>query len=76
MDDPYRVLGLNRGADEAEVREAYHQLCKQYHPDRLEHLHLPNDLRGIAKMRLTRVMDAYAVITKSWRQKPGNGTDL
>ncbi len=32
-DDPYQVLGLQRGANEAEIRAAYRKLAKRYHPD-------------------------------------------
>lgn len=34
FDDPYRVLGLTPDASEEEVKRAYRQLAKQYHPDR------------------------------------------
>ena len=33
FDDPYRVLGLERGASDDEVKSAYRQLAKKYHPD-------------------------------------------
>lgn len=33
FDDPYRVLGLQPGASEEEVKRAYRQLAKKYHPD-------------------------------------------
>ena len=33
MDDPYRVLGLTPGATDEEVKRAYRQRAKQYHPD-------------------------------------------
>ena len=31
--DPYKELGLQRGADKDEVRKAFRKLAKQYHPD-------------------------------------------
>jgi curved DNA-binding protein CbpA len=34
MNDPYDVLGLGRGADEAEVRRRYLELVRQHPPDR------------------------------------------
>lgn len=33
IDDPYRVLGLEPGASDEEVKRAYRQLAKKYHPD-------------------------------------------
>ena len=33
MSDPYRILGLNPGASEDEVKKAYKSLAKKYHPD-------------------------------------------
>lgn len=33
IDDPYRVLGLERGASDEEVKKAYRTLAKKYHPD-------------------------------------------
>lgn len=33
-EDAYRVLGLEPGATEAEIRDAYHRLIKRLHPDR------------------------------------------
>jgi hypothetical protein len=32
--EAYRVLGLQEGADEAEIREAYHRLISGVHPDK------------------------------------------
>ncbi len=31
--DYYRTLGVNRNADEAEIKKAFRRLAKQYHPD-------------------------------------------
>ena len=31
--DPYKVLGLEPGASDEEVKQAYRRLAKKYHPD-------------------------------------------
>ena len=31
--DYYEVLGLKKGATDAEIKKAYRQMAKKYHPD-------------------------------------------
>ena len=33
MKDPYEVLGLSRDATAAQIKAAYHEMAKRYHPD-------------------------------------------
>ncbi len=54
--DYYEVLGLSKGAGEAEIKKAYRSLAKQYHPD----LH-PGDAEAEAKFK--EVNEAYAVLS-------------
>ena len=33
-DCQYKVLGVPRNAEQDQIKEAYYQLCKEYHPDK------------------------------------------
>lgn len=54
-DDPYRVLGISRGATEDEVKSAYRKLAKEYHPDR-------NGGSAAAEAKMKEINDAYAKV--------------
>lgn len=54
----YRTLGLRQGASLPEVKQAYRQLVRQYHPD------VNPDKQAIE--RFIRVNDAYTAIVDAW----------
>ena len=59
--DYYEVLGVDRGADEAELKRAYRQLARKFHPD----------ISGEAgaEDRFKEVNEAYAVLSDSDRRR-------
>lgn len=57
--DPYQILGLPKGASEASIKQAYHQLARSYHPDRFASIDLPREMSDYATAMLARINLAY-----------------
>ena len=60
--DPYRTLGLQRGASHVEVHKAYVALAKTYHPDRFTGIDLPREMKDYAAAMVVRINLAYEQI--------------
>ena len=63
-DDPYVVLGLQRGISFREIRKHYRQLVQENHPDRLIARGVPEECRRIANDRLAAINAAYETIER------------
>ena len=75
MNNPYKVLGVNEGASQEEIRAAYLKLVKKYHPDK----YTDSDLKELANEKLVEVNEAYKLLTKKGGQsshanRGGSGT--
>lgn len=55
MRDPYDVLGVPKSASPADIKKAYRQLAKKYHPDRNQ-----DDVK--AKERFAEINSAYEIV--------------
>ena len=55
--DPYSVLGIERGADEATIKAAYRKLIVQYHPDKVASL--GDELKALAEKKSKQITVAY-----------------
>jgi DnaJ like chaperone protein len=51
------TLGLTRGASAADIKQAWRDLSKQHHPDRVTHL--GEEFRRVAEERMRRINAAY-----------------
>lgn len=58
--DPYAVLGVSRGEEDASIKRAYRKLISQYHPDRLGDM--PAELRHRAERRASEINAAWEAI--------------
>jgi hypothetical protein len=58
--DPYKVLGVDPGASDDEVKKAYRNLARKYHPDKYK----DTDLKDMADEKMKEVNSAYEEIQK------------
>ena len=58
--DPYSVLGVNRNATDAEIKKAYRELARKYHPDN----YAGNPLADLVEEKMKEVNEAYDLIQK------------
>lgn len=61
MKDPYEVLGVSPNASEEEVKRAYRDLARKYHPDN----YINNPLADLAQEKMKDINEAYDAITKN-----------
>ncbi|XP_046965238.1 dnaJ homolog subfamily C member 16 [Vanessa cardui] len=59
--DPYKILGIHRRATLPEIRKAYRQLAKEWHPDKNED---PN-----AESRFVEIKQAYELLSDTERRQ-------
>ena len=69
MSDPYKVLGVSPNATDEEVKTAYRELAKKYHPDN----YADSPLADLAGEKMKEVNEAYDQIVKDRRQRRNGG---
>lgn len=60
MNDPYSVLGVSHSASDDEIKKAYRDLARKYHPDNYH----DNPLADLAQEKMKEINEAYDTITK------------
>lgn len=58
--NPYEVLGISRNASIDEIKKAYKELSRKYHPDS----YVGNPLSSLAEEKFKQVQEAYDAIMK------------
>jgi hypothetical protein len=61
--DPYQVLRVTRGASKEEIKAAYFNLIKQYHPDKVSHL--GQEFQKLADEKAQLINRAYQILMAS-----------
>ena len=69
MRDPYEVLGVSPDAGDDEVKRAYRDLARKYHPDNYQN----NPLADLAEEKMKEINEAYDAITKGRVGGSGGG---
>jgi DnaJ like chaperone protein len=64
LEDPYAILGVSPDASADVLREAYHRLVRDNHPDFVIAQGLPPEFIALATARVARINAAYEQIAK------------
>ena len=58
--DPYSILGVSPSASDEEIKKAYRELARKYHPD----AYRDHPLADLAEEKMKEINEAYDAITK------------
>lgn len=67
MKDPYSVIGVSRNTSDEDIKKAYRELAKKYHPDN----YVNNPLADLAQEKMKEINEAYDAILK---ERSGHST--
>lgn len=70
MNNPYEVLGVSPNASDEEIKAAYRQLAKKYHPDNYTN----SPLADVAEQKMKEINEAYDEINKMRQKSKGTGS--
>ncbi len=70
MTNPYEVLGVSPSASDEEIKKAYRELAKKYHPDN----YVGSPLADVAEQKMKEVNEAYDEINRMRQKGKGTGS--
>ncbi len=62
--DPYEVLGVERGASDAEIKSTWKKLIREHHPDKLMTQGMPQEFVDQANKKMAHINAAYDTVAK------------
>ena len=65
MNDPYKVLGVSPSATDEEIKDAYRNLAKKYHPDQYS----GSPLAELADEKMKEINEAYDTIVSQRKNR-------
>ncbi len=68
MRDPYEVLGVSKNATDDQIKDAYRELARKYHPDN----YADNPLSDLAGEKMKEINEAYDAIVNERRRGSSN----
>lgn len=69
MTDPYKVLGVTTSSTDEEIKNAYRQLAKKYHPDQYS----GSPLADLADEKMKEINEAYDEIVSQRKNNTSSG---
>jgi molecular chaperone DnaJ len=69
MQNPYEILGVKQGASKEDIKKAYRESAKKYHPDQYGN----NPLKDLAEEKMRELNEAYEYLMKNASSTSSSG---